>query len=120
MREADFKGQEVAIVLDVTLWWSGECFFVLEDLGLEGVQGFIEGLDSGNMVVFAFLNGGNQRVDDVDEEGVVAMMKVPFCDESGGPRGEWRHLIVGIVEHMGRMDGRVGGGKWLHFKCDSG
>ena len=42
MREADFQGWIVSIVLDISIGWGGEGFLILEDLRLEGVQGFVK------------------------------------------------------------------------------
>ena len=120
MRESYLEGRIVSVILDVSVRRGGEGFLVLEDLRLEGVQRVVERFDRCDMLFFSLLDRGNERADDVDEEDGVVVVEVPFHDRGGGPRGEWRRLIVGVVEHASRADGRVGSWGWLHFKCDSG
>ena len=120
MREADLQGWIVPIVLDVSVWRGGEGFFVLEDLRLEGVQGVVERFDRRDVLFFPLFDCGNERTDDIDEEDGVIVVEVPFHDRGGGPRGEWRRLIVGVVEHTSGADGRVGRWSRLHWECDSG
>ena len=74
MREADFQGRIVPIVFDVSFRRSGEGFFIMENLRLEGVQGIVKQLDSYNMFFLLLLDRSNERVDDVDKkDGVVVV-----------------------------------------------
>ena len=120
MRESYFEGWIMSVVLDVSVRRGGEGFFVLEDFRLEGIQSVVERFNRCDVLFLSLLDRGNERTDDVDEKDGVVVMKVSFDDGSSGPRGEWRRLIVGVVEHASRADGRVGSWSWLHFECDSG
>ena len=105
MGESYLEGRIMPVVLDVSVRWGGEGLLVMEDLRLEGVQRVVECFDRCDMLFFSLLDRGDERADDVDEEDGVVVVKVPFDDRSGGPRGEWRRLIVGVVEHASRADG---------------
>ena len=59
------------------------------------------------MLFFSLFDRGNKQTDDIDEEDGVVVVEIPFHNRGGGPRGEWRHLVVGIVEHASRADGQV-------------
>ena len=120
MREADLQGWIVSIILDVSLRRGGEGFFILEDLQLERVQGVVERLDRRDVLFFSLFDRGDERADNIDKEDGVVVVEIPFHDGSGGPRGEWRRLIVGVVEHASGADGRVDRQSWLHLECDSG
>ena len=72
------------------------------------------------MLFLSLFDRGDKRTDDIDKKDGVVVVEVPFHDRGGGPRGEWRHLRVGVVEHASRVDGRVGRRSWLHSECDSG
>ena len=120
MRESYFEGWVVSVVLDVSVRRGGEGFFVLEDLRLEGIQSVVECFDRCDVLFFSLFDCGNERTDDVDEKDGIVVMEVPFNDGSGRPRGEWRRLVVGVIEHTRRADGRIGSWSWFHFECDSG
>ena len=120
MRQSYFEGWIVPVVFNVSVGRGGEGFFVLEDLRLEGVQGIVECFNRRDMFFFSLFDRGDERTDNIDEEDGVVVVEVPFHDGSGGPRGEWRRLIVGVIEHASRADGRIGSWGRLHFECDSG
>ena len=105
MRKSYFEGWIVSVVLNVSIRRGREGFFVLEDLRLEGVQRVVECFDCCDVLFLSLFDRGDERTDDVDKKDGVVVMEVPFHDRSGGPRGEWRRLIVGVVEHAGRADG---------------
>ena len=42
VREADFQGWIMSIVLDVSIGWGGKGFFILKNLRLERIQGFVK------------------------------------------------------------------------------
>ena len=51
------------------------------------------------MILFSFFDGFGKAFDDVGEEGDGELSWIALEEIEGGPRGEWRALVVRVVEH---------------------
>ena len=103
LRGEDLEVGVVAIILDVAGRGSGEGVLVVQDLFLQAGKGVIEGVDRLLVVLFPFLDGFGEALDDVSEEGNGELSWIALKEIEGGPRGEWRALIARVVEHSNRV-----------------
>ena len=55
------------------------------------------------MVLLLFLDGLGETLDDVGEEGDSELGRIALEEVESGPQGEWRALVVRVVEHADRV-----------------
>ena len=99
LRSEDLEVRVVAVVLDIARRGSGEGVFVMQDLLLQAGEGVVEGVDRLLVLFLSLFDGLSETLNDVGEEGNGEFSRIAVEKIQGGPWGEWRALVVWVIEH---------------------
>ena len=73
---------------------------------MQAGEGVVERVDRLLVVFLALFDCLSEAFDDVGEEGDGEFSRIALEKVEGGPWGEWRALIIGVVEHADRVKER--------------